>query len=342
MHATIKPELTLSRVLIPVVEHMIATSISLPLEMLEAGLTYKRLHSGRHDLETRFCANTPAPLQATGWLKLIPDCQLQASGQGDLILVPALWRNPVPVVRKHPELIEWLQQQYENGATFAVAGTGVAFMAEAGLLDNQPAATHWFYLEKLQRCYPLVDFKPNHLITRSGRIYCAGSVNSVADLMVHLLGMALGETVAHKVEQQFSHEIRRSFKNTYFSNDHATAHQDEVIVELQSWILGNYASDIQTEQLCEISGLNRRTLSRRFKLATGLSPLLYLKKHRLDQARDLLKTTDMSIAEVALQVGYADPDYFRRLFKQHYQLSPSDFKRSVRGKLFYLDDNPQQ
>ena len=341
MNAATKQELTLNRVLIPMVEHMIATSVSLPLEMLEAGLTYKRLHNGNHDLETRFCANSLDPLQATGWLKLIPDCLLDESGQGDLILVPALWRNPVPVVRKHPELIQWLNRQYDNGATFAVAGTGVAFMAEAGLLDHQPAATHWFYLEKLQRCYPLIDFKPNHLITRSDRIYCAGSVNSVADLMVHLLGMALGETVAHKVEQQFSHEIRRSFKDTYFSDDHATVHQDEVIVELQGWILENYASDIDIDHLCEQSGLNRRTLSRRFKQATGSSPLLYLKKHRLDQARDLLKSTDLSIAEISLQVGYCDPDYFRRLFKQHYQLSPSDFKRSVRGKLFYLDDKPR-
>ena len=344
----IQTDLSLQKILVPMVEHMITTSISLPLEMLQAAMTYQGLNSDlqmpiakkkhSHTLDVRFCSQKITPLQTTGWLKLLPDCQLEHSGPGNLILVPALWRNPVPVIRKHPEIIEWLQHQDINGATFAVAGTGVAFMAQAGLLDHQPAATHWFYLEKLQRYFPAVDFKPNHLITRSGRIYCAGSVNSVADLMVHLISMAMGESVAHKVEQQFSHEIRRSFKDTYFSDDHATSHQDEVVLELQAWMLEHFASDIHIDQLCQQSGLNRRTLSRRFSHATGLSPMLYLKKIRLDQARDLLKKTNLGIAEIALQIGYSDPDYFRRLFKQQYQLSPSDFRRSVRGKLFYLNE----
>lgn len=330
--------LSVSRVLVPMVNHMIATSITLPLEMLEAGQTYQRLASGTASIDIRFCARDTSPLITTGGLKLTPEYTFDQSGTGDLILVPALWRNPLPVIRKNPEIIQWLQEQYRSGAIFVVAGTGVAFMAQAGLLDHKPAATHWFYVDKLQRYFPRVDFKPNHLITRSGRIYCAGSVNSVADLMVHLLSMSLGESVALKVEQQFSHEIRRPFKDTHFSDDHTTTHQDEVIVHLQAWIHEHYTSDIQLEQLCQKTGLKSRTLNRRFHQATGSPPMTYLKQIRLDQARDLLKNTNLGVAEIALQVGYSDPDYFSRLFRRQYQLSPSDFRRSVRGKLFYLNE----
>ena len=63
----------------------------------------------------------------------------------------------------------------------------------------------------------------------------------------------------------------------------------------------------------------------------------YVRKIRLDQGRDLLKNTNLSIVEIAQQVGYTDADYFSRLFKRYYQLTPSEFRRSVRGKLFYLN-----
>lgn len=332
------PPLQLNRVLIPMVEHMISTSVTLPLEMLEAAMTYTRLSSAQKSIEVHFCAMKPEPITTTGGLRLTPDRTFKQSGIGDLILIPALWRNPIPIVRKNPEITEWIKQQYDSGAVFAAAGTGVAFMAAAGLLEHKPATTHWFYMEKLQRFFPEVDFKPNHLITRAGRIYCAGSVNSVADLMVHLLGIALGESVAQKVEQQFSHEIRKPFKDTHYADDHTTAHQDEIIVSLQDFIHHQYANDIIIEDLCKLSGLNSRTLNRRFRQATSSAPMEYIRTIRLDQARDLLKNTNLGIAEIALQVGYADADYFSRLFKRQYQLTPSEFRRSVRGKLFYLND----
>ncbi len=331
--------LTLCRVLVPLVEHMIATSVTLPLEMLEAATTYARAASvSKKKLEVHFCAEALTPIVTTGGLSLTPDCTFSQSDTGNLILVPALWRNPLPVVRKNPALVAWLKQQYDEGAVFVAAGTGVAFMAAAGLLEQQPATTHWFYMEKLQRFFPSVAFKPNHLITRAGRIYCAGSVNSVADLMVYLIGVALNDAIAQKVEQQFSHEIRKPFKDTHFADDHTTSHQDEVIVSLQDYIQHRFADDLSIEQLCQLSGLNYRTLNRRFQQATRTAPMEYVRNIRLEQARDLLKNTDLSIGEIAVQVGYDDADYFARLFKRRYQLTPTGFRKSVRGKLFHLND----
>ena len=330
--------LRLNRVLVPLTEHMLTTSISLPLEMLQAAMTYSQLQRQDGKTEIRFCAESLTSVQSMSGILLTPDSTLEESGQADLVLVPALWRNPMPVVRNAHVLVQWLKQQHANGALFCVAGTGIAFMAEAGLLDGQPAATHWYYLDRLKKHYRKVDFKPNHLITRSGRIYCAGSVNSVADLMVHIIGLAMGESVAHRVEQQFSHEIRRPFEQTHYAEDHTTVHRDEVIVRLQDWLQNHFSEEIGQEQLVVQSGLTKRTLHRRFKEATGISPSAYLQKLRLSQSTELLKSTDLSVSEIALRCGYGDPDYYSRLFKKHYQLSPSDFRRSVRGKLFHLSD----
>ena len=330
--------LILQQVLVPLVEHMITTSVALPLEMLEAAATYAQGSLGKKPFDVHFCAQTLTPITTTGGLPLTPDCTFSQSGIGNLILVPALWRNPLPVVRKNPTFIAWLRQQYNEGAVFVAAGTGVAFIAAAGLLDQQPATTHWFYLEKMQRFFPQVAFKPNHLITRAGRIFCAGSVNSVADLMVYLIGVALNDAIAQKVEQQFSHEIRKPFRDTHFADDHTTTHQDEVIVSLQDYIRHRFSDHLSIERLCQLSDLNYRTLNRRFQQATRTSPMEYVRNVRLDQARDLLKNTDLGIGEIAMQVGYSDADYFARLFKRRYQLTPSAFRKSVRSKLFHLND----
>ena len=290
------------------------------------------------NIESYLCAERLLTIPTTGGLTLTADKTLEQSGVGDVILIPALWRNPIPVVRKHPKIVQWLKDQYDLGHHLLERETGVAFIAATGLLDKLPATTHWSYMEKLQYFYPEVDFKPNHLITRAGRIYCAGSVNSVADLMVHLIGKAFGESIAQTVEQQFSHEIRKPFKDTHFAQDHATAHQDEAIIALQGFIHHQFTDEITLDLLVGISGLNKRTLNRRFLQATGCSPMAYIRNIRLDHAKDLLKNTNLSITEVAIQIGYRDADYFSRQFKLHHQLTPSGFRKSVRAKLFYICD----
>ena len=106
---------------------------------------------------------------------------------------------------------------------------------------------------------------------------------------------------------------------------------------LQSLLIAQYSQPWTINQLCQQSGLSVRTLNRRFQQAIGIAPLAYLKKIRLEQASDLLKDTNLSVMDIALQVGYTDSDYFARLFKQQFFLSPSAFRKSVRNKLFYLE-----
>ena len=330
--------LSLQQVLVPLLDHMLTTSISLPMEMLAAATTYCRLDGEARAIDIVLCNESGQPVITHGNLVLTPAKRLQKAGNADLVLVPALWRNPMPVVRRYGQTIEWLHQQHQQGATFCVAGTGVSLMAETGLLNQQPASTHWYYLNRLKQHYPEVYFKTQHLITRAGRVYCAGSVNSVADLMVHIIERAMGEKVARRVAQQFSHEIRRPFDQTHYAKDHTTAHDDEGIVQLQDWLRNHLQEEVDSQRMQEVTGLRQRTLNRRFRAATGMSPGSYLQKLRLNQAAELLRASDLSITEIAMQSGYNDPDYFSRQFKQEHQLSPSDFRRSVRGKLFYLDE----
>ena len=84
-------------------------------------------------------------------------------------------------------------------------------------------------------------------------------------------------------------------------------------------------------------GMSTRTLNRRFKNATDTTPLAYLREIRIKIARELLKTSNLSIVEVAEKSGYQDSAYFAELFKQQLGTTPSAYREMVRAKLFRTD-----
>ncbi len=318
-------------------DRMIGTSISLPAEMLSAAKTIgDSLNASYPNLTLVTASHDSAPLTLSGGLRLLPDCSYLDIEHCNLIILPALWRNPRPLLQRYPDLIAWLRQRYQDGALICAAGTGVYLMAGAGLLDGKPATTHWHYLDQFEHLFPRVILKRHHLITQSGQLYCAGSVNSVADLMVHLISHFFDDTVAARVERQFSPEIRRPLNDVFYSFEQDSAHEDETIITIQQWLHEHLGEVVNMRELAAYFSLSQRSLNRRFKEATGVTPLEYLNNLRLAAARDLLKTTNLSITEVALHTGFQDTGYFCRLFKQKIQVTPSDYRLSVRGKLFKL------
>ncbi|MBU2885990.1 helix-turn-helix domain-containing protein [Gilvimarinus agarilyticus] len=317
-------------------ENMLATGTVLPMEMLRtAQLAYNSdKAAGDRQIELSTTAQANALLSAPAGLQWVPDTTLDSAGVPDIIYLPALWRNPRPTLQRSGELIDWLRACHENGSALCAVGTGCCFMAEAGLLDGQAATTHWHYFDQFQRDYPEVKLKRQHFITQSGRRYCAASVNSLADLTVHFISRLFNRSIAGHVERHFSHEIRRSYESSaYYENDDHP-HPDEQMVQVQMWLRDNYARFSSMNELAKRFDMSTRTLNRRFKSATGLTPHTYLTNARMAVARDLLKTSNLSISEIAERCGYQDTAYFADLFKQHLDTNPRDYRATVRAKLF--------
>jgi transcriptional regulator GlxA family with amidase domain len=82
------------------------------------------------------------------------------------------------------------------------------------------------------------------------------------------------------------------------------------------------------------SGMAERTFSRRFIAATGLSPLDYAQRLRVEDAKRRLERTEASIDEISWQVGYEDPAFFRRLFRRTTGLAPGGYRRKFRVPSF--------
>ncbi len=318
------------------IEQMLGSSAANPMEMLEAARA--RLKVSRAD-NADFSIEVAAPvvksLSLLGGFQIRPHCQLAEIESTDLIVVPALWRNPASAIRMHKETtIPWLLRQYLAGASIVAVGTGVSFVAEAGILDGKAATTHWHYLDQFARDYPLVNLQRKHLLTQSGRIYCAASVNSAADMMIHWLGLVFGKELAQQVEQQFSPEVRNPFESKVYHAEMGNQHPDEVVASIQSWFQQNLNQSLEIEALASLAGLSSRQLSRRFKYVSGKTMGQYQQNLRCLEARDLLKSTDMAIADIGLAVGYSDISHFGRIFHRHYGQSPKAYRNKVRHKLF--------
>ncbi|NQZ80813.1 MAG: helix-turn-helix domain-containing protein [Colwellia sp.] len=316
-------------------DHMLSTSASLPVEMLRAGEAFAlRQNKNSPRLSFEMVGETKRPVTTRALIKLLPDATISQAQAPDFVFIPSLWRNPRPLLKKYPKMIAWLNRMWQQGATLIGGGTGVCFMAESGVLNNHPATTHWHYVEQFKRDYPQVEMKPDFFITQSERLYCAASLNALADIVVHVIHQIFGEEAAQHVERNFSHEIRKPYEEQRYLEGAGDRHPDELITQIQFWMRTNLSSTLNLAELADEFTISQRTFTRRFKDATGLKASEYWQKIKLEAAQDLLSSSNLSIQEVAYQVGYHDQSNLTRLFKQTLNLTPRDYRAMVRKKLF--------
>jgi transcriptional regulator GlxA family with amidase domain len=316
-------------------DHMLATSVSLPVEMLRAGEAMA-LQENRNAprLSIEMVAETIAPISTRALIKLLPDADVDNAQLPDFIVIPSLWRNPRPSILKQPKMVQWLADMWQQGSTLIGCGTGVCFMAESGILDYHPATTHWHYVDQFTRDYPNVELKPDFFITQSERIYCAASLNALADIIVHIIYQIYGKNAAQQVERNFSHEIRKPYEEQRYLEGAVDRHPDELIAQIQFWLSTNLNSSLTLNELAEQFGISQRSFTRRFKVATGINATQYWQQLKIEAAKELLASSNLSIQEVAFQVGYQDQGHLSRLFKKSLNLSPKDYRAMVRKKLF--------
>jgi len=316
-------------------DHMLATSVSLPVEMLRAGEAVA-LQENRYAprLSIQMVAETVKPISTRALIKLLPDTDIAHAQRPDFAFIPSLWRNPRPTITKQPKMLQWLSDIWSQGSTLIGGGTGVCLMAETGILDNHPATTHWHYVEQFKRDYPKVDLKPDFFITQSERTYCAASLNALADIVVHIIFQIYGQNAAQQVERNFSHEIRKPYEEQRYLEGAVDRHPDELISQIQFWLKTNVNSSLTLNDIAQQFGISQRSFTRRFKLATGINATQYWQKLKIQTAKDLLAASNLSIQEVAFQVGYQDQANFTRLFKKMLNLTPKAYRAMVRKKLF--------
>lgn len=110
------------------------------------------------------------------------------------------------------------------------------------------------------------------------------------------------------------------------------AKKNELLSKITSYILSHYTEiDFSVKDVADYGGISETHLRRIFKQNFNISPIKYINCLKLDKAKNMLQSSNYTINEIALSVGFDDPYYFSRLFKHETGLSPSEYKKNNKG-----------
>ena len=317
-------------------DNMLVTGTSLAAELFNfaESMAHATKHPAARDVIIQRVTPDGRPVQTSTGFELHATHSLDDEFSSDLIHIPALWRNPRPAVAKYHDYIPWLQEQHQKNISMTAVGTGVCFLAEAGLLDGKPATTHWHYFDQLQEAYPQVQLERQHFTTQAGNLFCAASVNAMAELIVYQVERIFGRVIARQAQRNFFHEIRNISEPIGMTGEQHNKHGDETIAQAQIWIQDNLSKPLLIADIASQFGMTQRTFHRRFSQAVGTKPSDYLTEVRMTFACDLLKNTDLSILDIASYSGYQEASWFSSRFKQWSGNTPKAYRNTVRAKLF--------
>lgn len=282
----------------------------------------------------RLVAAEPGPLTLITGVTIMPHATLDEVDDTDYVLVPNVVVDTPDTIRAlDRRLLEWIARMHRKGARLLAACGGSIVLAEAGLLDGQSATTHWMYAPLFRQEYPKVDLKEERILVQSGAghsIVCSGGASSWQDLTLYLIARHAGTAEAIRISKLFLYQWHRDGQLPYASMIANISHGDAVIEKCQAYAPDHYQSAAILAELLQVSGLPKRSFDRRFKKATGFSPLEYIQCLRIEEAKQMLELEDRPIEEIACDVGYSDLASFRRLFRKIAGLTPGDYRRRFR------------
>lgn len=297
-----------------------------------AGVTWQRMlgESPQPFFDVQIASIKKRPVRCINQLVINSHIAIEDVHSTDLLLIPTIGGELTHVINHNQALLPHIQKHYANGSDIASNCSGAFLLAEAGLLDNKEATTHWGYAELFSSLYPQVNLRAEKMITSSQNIYCSGGGMAWFDLALLLIERYCGHDVATTTAKAHVIDISRGEQVAYANILTKKYHQDLDILSIQEWLEQHYHQTITVSQLPSLINLSLRTFNRRFKKATQLNPLEYLQTLRIDAAKKHLETTQDSIERIVSQVGYDDLSSFTRLFKKHTGLSPSQYSKKFK------------
>ena len=259
-------------------------------------------------------------------LGLTPQCAIGDIRHTDVIILPASgWDVQSEIARSTP-LLPWLRKWHARGAIIAGVCTGVAFLAECGLLDGRRATTHWGVAEIFRERYPKVLWQPEQFVTEDERLLCSGGVYASIDLSLYLVEKFCGHEVALQCAKSLLVSMPRGRQSGYSVVPLSRPHSDDNIRQTEEYLRENFDREVSIEILAGRVAMGPRNFIRRFKAATGRLPGAYLQLLRVSAAREMFEHGAQSVQTVSRKIGYTDVAFFRSLFRRHTGMTPAEYR----------------
>lgn len=285
--------------------------------------------SDRNIYSIKVFAEQPGPIKTLSGLQVVAD---EAYGNTDIdldtLIIPGGFLDKIEQAMADEKLIDWIKAMIPRVRRMVSVCTGSFFLAEAGLLDGCKATTHWNWSSQLSKTYPKVCVEPDHIFIKDGNIFTSGGITSGIDLSLALVEEDWGRELALHVARFMVVFLKRPGGQSQFSaylTNEAAERSD--IRDLQGWIMDHAGEDITVEMLADRMAMSPRNFARLFSGETGMTPAKYVEMVRIDQARNLLETSDWGVEWIARRTGFKDPERMRRAFLRQLGVNPQDYRQ---------------
>ncbi len=291
-------------------------------------------------------AGRPAPFrieivgQTAGRLELASgvaiDVQqpIDAIESTDIVIVPSVVLQPGGWQKgRYPRVVEWLRAMHERGALLCSACSGIFLLGETGLFDGMDATVHFGYARSLAAAFPAISTHPERVLVISGpreELVTSGASTTWHDLVLYLIARYAGATSAQEIARAFALQWHQDGLTPYIIFEGKKDHGDADIESAQRWLSEHFSVSNPVDEMIKRSKLAQRTFKRRFVSATGLTPIAYVQRLRVEDAKRRLERTDAPVDEISWHVGYEDAAFFRRLFKRTTGLAPNAYRKRFR------------
>jgi transcriptional regulator GlxA family with amidase domain len=253
------------------------------------------------------------------------------SGRYDLLVVPGLeisgdvdWDATLtPLARE----CAFLRKTFGAGTPVASVCVGAFLLGEAGLLDGRKATTAWLFAPQLARRYPALELRADKVLLEDAGIITSGAVSSAFDLVIELVKRTLGAPVALATARVSLLPEQRASQMPFVDARLMTSGLPAFSHQVRAWLADRLAEPFKLSLLAAAFCVSTSTLLRRVKAETGQTPLALLQAARVEQSKQLLVTSQASLARITERVGYTDVASFSRLFVRLVGESPARYRR---------------
>ncbi|WP_336168622.1 GlxA family transcriptional regulator [Acinetobacter sp. 161(2023)] len=279
--------------------------------------------------DVKVCAEKPGIVRSDMGFHIEVEHGLDLLRTSDIIIIP-YWSHPDQ--KPEQQFLDELSNAWKRGAEIVGLCLGAYVLAYAGLLKNRRAATHWEFEQDFRERFPDIHLNSNSLYTNDERLVTSAGTAAGIDCCLNIVREHYGSSEAnHVARKMVVPPYREGGQAQFIEHPVPMNTKDEKINELLDYLRRNLSKPHDLDSLADFTNMSRRTFTRHFLKATGITVGEWLNTQRLQQSQELLETTSASIETIAEMVGYQSPISFRQSFKARFNVSPSEWRRSFRG-----------
>lgn len=296
------------------------------LDILSFANSHQQNKSKRELFEVSIVTETGRPANGFSKFPIQAQGSIKTKTEFDLIYIPGFVGDPETMIVKQKRLIAWIKDQHHKGTTLAAACNGNFLLAETGALDRKKATTHWSLINTFMQRYKKIRVEPEKIVIDNGAVLSAAGVTAYFNLAISLIERYGSKDLALESAKVFLVDSGRKIQTPYQMFHVTKNHGDDTVVQVQEWLETNYNKTVTLEKITQMCNLTKKTLTRRFKKVTGDSPMSYLQKLRIENAKRMLESKKVAFNEITWRVGYNDISSFHKVFKTETGLTPIEYR----------------